>query len=180
MKRQILVKHYAQGLIGALRDDLEFQQVARELDAFHGLFSSRRDLAEVMANPFVAAKKRSRIIKDILAASSFSQKTSRFLTLLHGHNRLDLLGEILQSLPLFWNERQGVATFEVGSAVGLSEAQKQKLAEELERLEKRPVSLSFRVNPELVAGLSLKKGNLIYDASVKGYLSKLKEKIIEG
>jgi F-type H+-transporting ATPase subunit delta len=180
MKRQILVKHYAQGLIGALRDDLEFRQIAREIDAFHGLFSSRRDLGEVMANPFVAAKKKSRIIKDILAASSFSQKTSRFLTLLHGHNRLDLLGEILQSLPLFWNERQGVATFEVSSVVALSEVQKLKLAEELERLEKRPVSLNYRVTPELVAGISLKKGNLVYDASFRGYLSKLKEKIIEG
>jgi F-type H+-transporting ATPase subunit delta len=73
-----------------------------------------------------------------------------------------------------------VATFEVSSVLALSEAQRRKLAEELERLEKRPVSLNYRVDPELVAGLSLKKGNLVYDASFRGYLSKLKEKIIEG
>ncbi len=180
MKRQILVKRYAQGLIGALRDDREFQQIARELDAFHGLFSSHPDLGEVMTNPFIAAKKKSRIIADILSASAFSPKTTRFLTLLLNHHRLDLLGDLLKALPLFWNERQGVATFEVSSVVALSEAQRRKLAEELERLEKRPVSLNYRVDPDLVAGLSLKKGNLVYDASFRGYLSKLKEKIIEG
>jgi F-type H+-transporting ATPase subunit delta len=180
MKRQILVKRYAQGLIAALRDDGEFQLALRELEAFQRLLSDHRDLGKVMANPFVAAKKKSRIIKDILTASAFSQKTTRFLALLLGHNRLDLLGEILQALPLFWNEKQGVATFEVSSVVALSEVQKQKLAEELERLEKKPVSLNFRVDPDLVAGLSLKKENLVYDASLRGHLARLREKIIEG
>lgn len=180
MKRQILVKRYAQGLVAALRDDREFQLALRELEAFQGLLSDRRDLSKVMANPFVAAKKKSRIIKEILKVASFSQKTTRFLALLLDHNRLDLLGEILQALPLFWNEKQGVATFEVSSVVALSDAQKQKLAEELERLEKRPISLNYRVDPDLVAGLSLKKGNLVYDASLRGHLARLREKIIEG
>ncbi len=180
MKRQILVKRYAQGLVAALRDDREFQLALRELEAFQGLLSDRRDLSKVMANPFVAAKKKSRIIKEILTVASFSQKTTRFLALLLDHHRLDLLGEILQALPLFWNEKQGVATFEVSSVVALSDAQKQKLAEELERLEKRPISLNYRVDPDLVAGLSLKKGNLVYDASLRGHLARLREKIIEG
>jgi F-type H+-transporting ATPase subunit delta len=180
MKRQILVKRYAQGFIAALRDEREFRLALRELDAFKSLLAGHRELDKVMASPFVTAKKKSRIIKEILTASSFSQKTTRFLALLFDHNRLDLLGEILQTLPLFWNEKKGVATFEVSSVVALSEAQKQKLVEELERLENRPVSLNYRVVPDLVAGLSLKKGNLVYDASLRGHLARLREKIIEG
>jgi len=50
----------------------------------------------------------------------------------------------------------------------------------LERLEKKPVVLKYRIDPELVGGLMIKRKNIVYDISIKGSLLKLKEKIIEG
>jgi F-type H+-transporting ATPase subunit delta len=180
MRSQILVKRYTQGLVNALQDEKEFTAVGQELAGFVKLLSERPDLTDVLASPFIAAKKKNQIIKDILAASSFSEKTSRFIGLLLEHGRLHLLGNILQAFPVFWHERQGVSTFEVSSVVSLTEAQKESLKLQLERVEKRPVYLTYKVEPELVAGISLKKGNFVYDASIKGQLSKLKEKICEG
>jgi F-type H+-transporting ATPase subunit delta len=180
MRSHILVKRYAQGLVGALRDDTEFELVAEELGRFRKLATGHKEFKEALANPFVAAKKKNRMIKDVLAVSSFSEKTSRFLTLLLAHHRLELLEGILQALPVLWNERKGVSTFEVSSVVSLAEVQKKKLQAELERLERRPVCLHFLLDPGLVAGISLKKGNFVYDASLRGHLEKIKEKIIEG
>jgi len=180
MRSQILAKRYTQGLVNALRDEEEFASIGRELAGFSMLLSARQDLAEVLASPFVAAKKKNQIIKDILAVSSYSEKTTRFICLLLDHNRLHLLGDILRAFPVFWNERNGVSTFEVSSVVSLTKAQKEKLKVQLERVEKRPVSLHYKIEPGLVAGISLKKGNVIYDASIRGHLFKLKEKISEG
>jgi F-type H+-transporting ATPase subunit delta len=180
MKDLILVKRYTQGLVGALDGEAEFAGVGRELADFQKMITTNSDLAGVLASPFVEAEKKVQIIRNILAASGFNDKTSRFLLLLFGHNRLCLLGHILQALPTLWNERQGVTTFEVSSVVTLSGIQKKKLQAELERLERRPVSLNFKIEPELVAGLSLKKGNIVYDASIRGHLAKLKAKICEG
>jgi F-type H+-transporting ATPase subunit delta len=180
MIKLILVKRYAQGLAGALGDDAEFAAVSRELAEFQERISSHAALKEILASPFVAARKKKRVIQDILAALDFQEKTKRLVLLLLEHGRLDLLGDILEELPALWNERQGVATFEVNSVVSLGEGQKKKLREKLERLEGRPVFLRYSIDPGLVAGLSLKKGNLIYDASVKGNLAKIKERILEG
>jgi F-type H+-transporting ATPase subunit delta len=180
MRNQILVKRYTQGLVNALQDEKEFTAIGRELAGFSKLLSGRQDLRDVLASPFIAAKKKKQIIRDILAASSFSEKASRFIGLLQEHGRLHLLDDILQALPVFWHERKGVSTFEVSSVVSLTETQKESLTLQLERVEKRPVYLSYKVEPELVAGISLKKGNVIYDASIKGHLAKLKEKICEG
>jgi F-type H+-transporting ATPase subunit delta len=167
-------------LVNALQDENEFAAVGRELARFSTLLSTRQDLTVVLASPFIAAKKKNRIIKDILAVSSFAEKTTRFICLLLDHNRLHLLGDILRAFPVFWNERKGVSTFEVSSVVSLTEIQKEKLKVQLERVEKRPVSLHYKIEPGLVAGISLKKGNVVYDASIRGHLFKLKEKISEG
>jgi F-type H+-transporting ATPase subunit delta len=180
MRSQILVRRYSQGLVSALRDEKEFTVVSQELALFSNLLAERHDLAGILASPFIAAKKKNRIIQDILASSSFSEKTVRFISLLLEHGRLNFLAGIVLALPIFWNEQHGVSTFEVSSVVSLTETQKAKLKDQLEGVEKRPVFLRYKIEPELVAGISLKKGNVVYDASIKGHLAKLKEKIIEG
>ncbi len=180
MKNPILVKRYAQGLAGALKDEPEFIAAGRELAAFQQLLSTHGVLKETLASPFVAARKKAEAIREILAQSGFSDKTSRLVLLLLEHHRLDLLGEILEELPAIWNERRDVTTFEVSSVVALAAGQKRRLQAELERLEGRPVFLRYSTDPRLLAGFSLKKGNVIYDASLRGYLAKIKERISEG
>jgi len=180
MKNRILVKRYTQGLVGALQDEPDFISVQRELRKFQELISTHGVLKDALANPFVAARRKVQVIRDILAAAGFSGKTSRFVLLLFGHSRLGLLGEVLEELPVLWNERRGVATFEVSSVVALVEAQKLRLAAALERMENRPVFLRYSIDPGLVAGFSLKKGNVVYDGSLKGHLAKIKERISEG
>lgn len=180
MLDQVLIRRYARGLVGALGGEPEFAAVLRELSAFRGLLQTNRELSAVLENPFIAKKKKDQIIRNILAASPPSGKTVRFLDVLIEHDRLGLLSDILRVVPDLWRERQGVQTFEVSSSVPLIPVQKEKLQHELERLEKRPVFLEFRIDPGLVGGLSVRKGNIIYDASVRGRLAKLKEKMIEG
>ena len=180
MKNLILVKRYTQGLVGALQDEREFNAVHRELAEFRELISTHGALKGTLASPFVAARRKTRVIKEVLAVSDYMGKTSRFVLLLFGHNRLDLLGDILEALPVLWNERRGVATFEVSSVVILADAQMKRLKAELERLEGGPVFLRYSIDPGLVAGFSLQRGNVIYDASLRGHLAKIKERISEG
>ncbi|MHC4737145.1 MAG: ATP synthase F1 subunit delta, partial [Planctomycetota bacterium] len=86
----------------------------------------------------------------------------------------------IESLPEVWNEQKGTYTFEVASVVPLTDEQRKKLGKKLELLEKRPVELKYRIDPELVGGLWVRRGNIVYDVSIKGNLMKLKEEISEG
>jgi F-type H+-transporting ATPase subunit delta len=180
MKNPILVKRYTQGLAAALKDETEYATVIRELAEFRDLASGHGALKATLENPFVDARKKVQIIEEVLAGSGFADKTSRFILLLLDHKRLAFLGDVLEGLPVVWNERRGVATFEVSSVVALAETQKVRLRAELERLEGRPVHLRYSIDPGLVAGFSLRKGNIIYDASLRGHLERIKQKISEG
>jgi len=83
-------------------------------------------------------------------------------------------------LPDIWAEEKGIETFEVSSAVELTEEEKNRLKETLEKLEKKPARLLFSLKPEIIGGLLIKKGNVYYDVSIKGSLLKLKEIISQG
>jgi F-type H+-transporting ATPase subunit delta len=180
MKTHLLIKRYTQGLVEALKGEKEFLTLSRELSDFTELLLSHKQLLEALSNPILANDKKIQIIKDILTKKRLSQKASRFIFVLAENNRLELLPEILESLPLLWNEKKGVFTYEVFSAVPLKESQKKKLEKKLESLEKGPVFLKYSVDPELIGGLSVRKGNIVYDISLRGSLSKMKEKIVEG
>jgi ATP synthase F1 delta subunit len=117
---------------------------------------------------------------DLLKTLSYRPKTARFISLCVENDRLEFFADILDGLQEHWNEEMGVSTFEVSSVVPLNESQKERLKEKLERLEQKPVFLKFKTDPYLVGGLSIQRGNIIYDVSIRGSLDRLKENIIEG
>jgi F-type H+-transporting ATPase subunit delta len=149
------------------------------LGEFDSFLSSHPKLQDTLQSPLLPATKKKDIAAQILERAPVGNKTKRFLLLLVENARLMLLPEILEFLPALWNEEQGIATFEVSSVIPLNANQKKRLEEKLSQLEKRPVALSYRLNPSLIGGLSIRKGNIVYDASIQGDLERIKQKIVE-
>lgn len=180
MKNQVLVRKYAQGLVQAAAGEAEFEAVRAEIGAFLDLCAGRKDLRDALDSPFVPPERKAAILADVLKASRAGAKTVRFLSLVLEHKRLGLLRDISAALPEAWNESLGIATFEVASVVPLTEAQVRRLREALEAVEGGPVRLAFRIDPAIVGGLSLRKGHIVYDASIQGNLDQLREQIQQG
>ena len=180
MKDQILIKRYTQGLVNSIKNEEEFSALNRELSDFAELLEKHKKLKHTLSSPFLPTSKKTQVTDEILVKKSLGKKLSRFILLLVENNRLELLPGIIESLPVVWNENKGIYTFNVASVVPLTEFQKKKLEKKLELLEKRPVVLKYRIDHELVGGLWIQRGNIVYDVSIKGSLMKLKEKICEG
>lgn len=180
MKNKILVRRYTRGLVSSLPDETEYGEVHQQLLEFQKFLLGQEELNLVLTKSLLPVSKKQAIGKAILDKQSFHPKTSRFLLLLMSNNRLELLPDILESLPNMWNDEQGISSFEVTSVVPLSESQKEAILSKLEKLENRKVFLNYKLDPELIGGISVRQGNIIYDASLRGALDKLKEKISEG
>ena len=163
-----------------MADEAEYRRVLGEIEMFAGLVRDRDDLRRSLANPFLGLRRRMAIVSGVLESAGAHDKTLRLILLLAEHGRLDILPDIAAAAPGEWNERHNVSTLEVSSVVPVTEAQKRRLESALERLEGRPVRLRYRIDRELIGGLSLRKGNVVYDVSVAGDLARLKERITEG
>jgi len=177
MKNLPLVKKYAEGLVRALDDEKEYASLGAEVRAFLEIFASRDDLRRALVSPFVKARKREAILGEVLTLAGTGPKAVRFLKLLQHHKRMELLPEIVAALPEAWSEMHGVVTYEVASAVTLTDAQRDRLARSLEAFEKKPVRLVLKTDPGLVGGVAVRKGHIVYDASVAGELNALQERL---
>lgn len=180
MKNLIIIKRYAQGFVNSLKDKQEFTVLYKQLTAFENLLSTQKEVKDALTSRFLAVTKKKEIAEQILEKMEMEKKVLRFILLLVQNNRLELLSAIWKSLPDVWDKTKGISIFEVFSVVPLTDKQKQKLKEKLEYLEKKPVSLKYEIDPTLIGGLSVKKGNVIYDISIKGNLMRLKELMSEG
>jgi F-type H+-transporting ATPase subunit delta len=177
MKNPALVKKYAQAFARAAADEREFAAAGAEVRAFLEAFAAHAELRRAVVSPFVNARRREAVLGEVLARLGTGPKAGRFLRLLQQHKRLDLLPEIVAAFPEAWSDRLGVVTYEVTSAVPLTEAQKARLARGLEASEKRPVRLVPRTDPAVLGGLALRKGHIVYDASVEGTLAAIRERL---
>jgi F-type H+-transporting ATPase subunit delta len=180
MKNRALVDRYAEGLVLALADAADYARVEGELAGLRRLFGDNEELKRALANPLLTAGRKAEIVGDLLDRLVLSEKTRRFVRLLMEHNRLDLVDGVLEILPAAWAAKLGVVSYEVTSAVPLDEGRRRRLAAELERLEGAPVRLTFGLDPSVLGGLRVRKGNLVYDASIRGGLDRLREHILEG
>ena len=177
MKNPALIKKYAQAFAQAVADEKEFAAVGAEVRAFLEAFASHADLRRAVVSPFVNGRKREAVLGEVLARLGTGPKASRFLRLLQHHKRLDILPEIVAAFPEAWSERLGLVTYEVTSAVPLTEAQQARLARGLEASEKRPVRLVPRTDPAILGGVTVRKGHIVYDASVEGTLAAIQERL---
>ncbi len=180
MKSHTLIRRYAQGFVQAVLDEAEFNDLSAELARFARLLTEGGELQKALSRPFLPTKIKKEMVRQVAASTGLKDKAARFVTLLLEHGRLGLLDEILRAMPETWNEKLGVATFQVSSVIPLTEDQKRALSARLEKLERRPVRLEFGIDPELVGGLSLKIKHTVYDVSIKNRLLRLRDKIAEG
>lgn len=180
MKNQVLVKKYAQGLAQAVKDEPEFESVQAALGRFLDIYTGNDELRKALTSPFLNAGTKGRILENVLARIAARDKAARFVSLLLEHKRLDLLQDVSAVLTEAWNEKLGILTFEVASVVPLTDVQKTRLRQMIEAAEKKPVRLVFKIDPGIIGGLAVKRGHIVYDASVQGNLDQMKEQIQQG
>jgi len=180
MKNKVLIKRYAHGLLSALKGEKEYGILYRELKEFSNLLAAREKLYDLLTRPLLPVSRKKKIAEGILSKSSLQQKTIRFILLLIENDRLELLSGIIEFLPDLWNAEKGIVTYEVLSVVPLTDSQAKNLQDKLEHIENKPVALKYEKDPSLIGGISLRKGNIVYDVSIKGDLERLREQIIKG
>jgi len=180
MKTQTLVKRYANGLVDSIQDDKEFEQIFKQIESFYNMMNSRQDLSDVLLKPFIPKSKTEKVAEELLNKAKADPKVVRFILLLIENERVHKLNEILKVLPEAWNEKKGLITLEVSTAMPLNKSQKQRLKKKLEKIENNPVWLKYKIDKEIIGGLSIRKENTYFDVSVRGDLMKLGENIKQG
>lgn len=140
-----------------------------------------QSLAQAVINPEVRAIITSpRIIKSqlvdlmlALAGDKVSKIQQSFVKLMIEGQRLTLLPEIVILFEIMRAEAEKNVDVVVTSAFDLSEVQKQKISEALQKRMGREIRLRCETDRKLLGGIVIRAGDKVIDGSARTHLSEL-------
>ena len=178
MTSRTAAARYARALLDvATKESADLDTIARELDEFIAFFAQQPVLRGLMLNPAVPAPRKRAAMEDITKVAGLSPIVSKLLVLLADRDRLVLLEDVGATYRDFLAERQNVVHAEVTSAEPLSNDRVQAIEQRLAAVTGKRVSMTTRVDKDIIGGVVARVGSTIYDASIATQLKKIRERL---
>ncbi|HRO60477.1 MAG TPA: F0F1 ATP synthase subunit delta [Burkholderiaceae bacterium] len=126
---------------------------------------------ELVGNPRLSIEQVAGLIAD--AAGQLSAEQQRFVQVLAENERIPVLPDIASAFETLRNAHEGVLDAQISSAYPLTEQQVADIVATLAERHGRQVKATVRVEPELIGGVSIRIGDQVVDASVRGKLAQM-------
>ena len=137
------------------------------------------DVARIVDNPSVPLLDREAVI-DRLLGGRVNRSVENLALMLTRRNRLELLPAIAAQYSRLVNRSRGVVEATVTSAAPLTPDQTAALRAKVAAMTGATVDLESAVDPALIGGLTLRVGDRLLDASIRGRLSRLRDQLVTG
>lgn len=176
--REKLAEIYATGLLGACDSaGASFEEVREDYESFISqicdVFPS---FEKILQAPNVSAEEKQRIIDEV--CSNTNPLFKNYLKTLVRRNRVDMLRDVLVACRRLYDEKKGRIPVNVTTAEPLSEATRSNLLAELKSLLGGEPTLQERVDHNVIGGIVVRVGDVVYDASIATQLDKVRQEMI--
>ena len=184
MKRHppALARRYARALyeVAAAEGGGRAQELGSELGALLALIEGNAELAATLAHPTLAAEARGRVLRVVVERAGGSPLVGRLVALLASHERVEMLGALVEAYGEELNAAQGVVVATALSAVPLDEPQRKALTSALGDAVGKRVELASQVDPAVLGGVLVRMGGRNYDGTVRAQLDTLRRRLAAG
>ena len=161
----------------ATKESADLDQIAQELDEVIAFFKRHPALEGLMLNPAVPAPRKRAAMEQITNVSGLTPIVSKLLVLLADRDRLALLKDLAAAYHDFLADRQNVVRAEVTSAEPLSNDRLQTIEKRLATVTGKRVSMTTKVDKDIIGGVIARVGSTVYDASIATQLKKIRERL---
>ncbi len=170
---------YAKALLDVVVKEADPVKAEQGLAGFAALLDQSPELKKVLTNPAVPVQGKRGVVEQLVARLKPIAPVGKLLLLLADRDRLDLVPEMLVAYRERLMEHQGIVRADVVTAVPMPDARAAELRDTLARVTGRNVTVTTRVDPEIVGGIVARVGGIVYDASVASQLARMRDKLVE-
>ena len=151
-------------------------KVFEDFAGVNRIMESSPEFLRLLSNPRLGESERAGVIENV-----FGGKTEKILLnalkLLAEKRRCGCVPKCFEVYKRLYCEDNGILPVKAYAAVELSDAQKSRLVEKLEKKTGKRILLDTKTDPGYIGGIMLEYGGKRYDASVKGRLENLSRAI---
>jgi F-type H+-transporting ATPase subunit delta len=166
---------YARSLFEVAKEHDKLDDIHDALGQFVDELDQNRELQVFFFSPyFSSAEKKDGITKVI---ENGDEHFVRFLELLAERHRMPAIFRMRREFDRLWAEENQLLPVTITSAVELDEDTVKDLAQKIEDQTGRKIDLTTTVDEGLIGGLQMRVGNMVYDASIKNRLERLRREV---
>lgn len=174
-----ILGRYARSLAEVVFEQNLEASVTEDLKTYDEIFKAVPDLLEAFDSPGVPREAKEKLLDSVIEVHPANTITLNFLKVLLQHNRLACFQQIYESYLNTVNERKGVVSAKVSTALPLDSPELRALGERLSCATGKKVDMEPRTDADLLGGIVVQIGDTIFDGSIKTKLAEMKRKLAE-
>lgn len=171
----LLARRYATALHLAAKAQGAADQVLDDLTAVHSTLAA--PLLAMLQSPDLTADERQRVLGQL--GTGRHQLVQNLLQLLQHRHRLEVLPELQPAYRELVMHERGQQDGVVETPLPLDQDELMRLSQLASRLSGKQVSLTMKLRPDLIGGVRLLVGNVLFDGSVKSALDQLEQQLLQ-
>lgn len=177
MKDITVANRYADAIYAEAKATNSVDGVLADLQNLGRLMLENKDFAVMATTAALTADDKMSVINKIGQSGMVGRLVYGLLVVLVRNKRLDLLDVIIEAVEDKVREERGEVEVTVNYAVPVTDAVRADLVARLTSITNKKVILKETIEPALLGGMKIWVGSTMYDASVKGRLDALKNRL---
>ncbi len=169
-------RRYAEAVFDLATRDDALDRWATDLGNAAAMLSNEQ-AARIVESPAVPAEERRALVHRLLEGR-VSEAAERLIALLIDRGRVDLLPAVATEYAHLLNRRRGIVEATVTSAAPLTPDELRAVQAKVEQMSESKVELRTAVDESLIGGLTVRIGDRLLDASVRGRLERLRDQLV--
>jgi len=172
-----LARVYARSLFEVALEQGKLDVLREQLGQLADALNDNRQLAVFFFSPYFSTTEKQDALRGVLDGAD--PAFLNFLSLLIENHRMPVIFRVRQQYERLWEEENRMLPVEITSAVALDEKTTEELGRTIGERAGRRVTLSSRVDPDILGGIILRVGNSILDASIRNRLEQLRRHVAQ-
>lgn len=177
-RRASSARRYAEAAFQLADADGSHDRWTQDLQAAADLLADER-VKRILDDPSIPSSDRASLVTKLLGKRA-TRSTVNLVRLLADRGRTELLPEIAAAFRALLNRRRGIVEATVTSARPLDPREEEAVRERIASMTGATVELAASVDESLIGGLTIRVGDRLLDASVRGRLERLRQQLIAG
>jgi F-type H+-transporting ATPase subunit delta len=173
-----LAQVYGRSLFEVAREQDKLDLLREQLGQFADAVKDNRDLQLFFFSPYFSSKEKQAALEKVLEGAD--ERLLSFLELLIENHRMPVIFRIRREYDRLWEQENKLLPVVLTSAVELDGETTESLSKSIGERTGRTVTLTTRVEPDILGGIVVQVGNSILDASIRNRLEQLRTHVAQG
>jgi ATP synthase F1 delta subunit len=170
-----LARVYGRALFEVAEEQSKVDVLREQLGQFADALERNRELRLFFFSPYFSTAEKQQALDGLLEGAE--EAFVSFLSLLIENHRMPVIFRVRREYERLWAEANRVLPVQVTSAIELDATTTESIGASIGQSTARKVTLSTRVDPDILGGIVVRVGNSILDASIRSRLEQLRKQV---